>query len=70
TTRALAGVYIGGGMMQRYPERLSSSAFRTAFENKGCHKEIMEKIPTILITHSHPGLLGAGCVANSMLKQN
>ena len=57
------GVYIAGGIAKRYPELLKISRFRSAFENKGRHRHIMERIPTRLITHSQPGLLGAAyCV--------
>ncbi len=63
TLGAEDGVYIAGGIAKRYPELLKISRFRTAFENKGRHRRIMERIPTRLITHSQPGLLGAAyCV--------
>jgi len=35
------------------------SGFRNAFESKGHHRSMMERIPTRLITHDEPGLLGA-----------
>ena len=53
------GVYIAGGMVKRYPDMLQASQFRACFENKGRHRELMERIPTLLITHPQPGLLGA-----------
>jgi glucokinase len=56
---AYDGIYIGGGILKRYPDLLRTSAFRTGFENKGRYRALMESIPTFLITHSEPGLLGA-----------
>lgn len=63
---AYDGIYIAGGIVVRYPELLANSAFRAAFENKGRHRYLMERIPTFLITHSHPGLLGAALMANQL----
>lgn len=66
TLGAHQGVYIAGGIAKRYPELLAASRFRVAFESKGRHRAIMEKIPTLLITHAQPGLLGAAyCVLSS-----
>ncbi|MBU2677871.1 MAG: glucokinase [Gammaproteobacteria bacterium] len=63
TLGAVDGVYIAGGIAKRYPERLASSRFRSAFENKGRRRALMERIPTRLITYDQPGLLGAAyCV--------
>lgn len=53
------GVFLAGGIAQRYPDALSSSRFRQGFENKGRHRHIMEGIPTELIVRDEPGLLGA-----------
>ena len=57
------GVFIGGGITRRYPDLLANSGFRNAFENKGRHRGLMERIPTHLITHDEPGLLGAAYCA-------
>lgn len=57
------GVYIAGGITKRYPELLQNSGFRNAFDNKGRHRAYMERIPTLLITHDEPGLLGAAYCA-------
>jgi glucokinase len=59
TLGAEDGVYIAGGITKRYPEILKTSRFRSAFENKGRHRSLMERIPTRLIMHDQPGLLGA-----------
>jgi len=63
TLGAVDGVYIAGGIAKRYPEIMDSSNFRSAFESKGRHRAIMERIPTRLITHEQPGLLGAAYCA-------
>ncbi len=57
------GVYIAGGIVQRYPERILASRFRQGFENKGRHGKLMKNIPTCLVTHPNPGLLGASNLA-------
>ena len=56
---AVDGVYIAGGISKRYPDQLLSGGFRSAFEDKGRHRAYMESIPTLLITHDEPGLLGS-----------
>ncbi len=53
------GIFIAGGIVKRYPELLAASGFRAAFELKGRHRSLMERVPTHLITHDDPGLLGA-----------
>ena len=60
------GVYIAGGIVRRYPDMFVNSRFRSGFESKGRHRVIMERIPTQLIMHEQPGLLGASYVAREM----
>ncbi len=57
------GMFIAGGIVRRYPELLENSRFRSGFESKGRHRSLMERIPTRLILHEHPGLLGAAYCA-------
>lgn len=66
---AYDGIYIGGGIVQRYQEMLIESSFRASFENKGRHRHVMERIPTQLIKHDHPGLLGAAEVARQLASE-
>jgi glucokinase len=61
------GIYIGGGIVKRYPDLLKTGSFRSGFENKGRYRTMMEKVPTFLVLHEQPGLLGAGHVARQML---
>ena len=63
TLGATDGVYIAGGIAKRYPDILNDGRFRDAFERKGRHRKIVERIPTFLITHEQPGLLGASYCA-------
>lgn len=62
------GIFIGGGICQRYPKQLAESKFRKGFENKGRHSHLMKDMPTWLITHKNPGLLGASVFARSFIK--
>jgi glucokinase len=57
------GIFIAGGIVRRYPELLENSRFRSGFEAKGRHRSLMERIPTQLILHEQPGLLGASYCA-------
>lgn len=63
---AYQGIYIAGGIVQRYPDMLMNSSFRASFENKGRHRHLMEDVPTFLITHPEPGLLGAAAIARQL----
>ncbi len=62
-------IFIAGGIAQRYPKRLADSRFRTGFEHKGRHRSLMERIPTQLITHPQPGLLGAASCARLLIAE-
>jgi glucokinase len=66
---AFDGIYLAGGIVKRYPDLLNSSSFRSGFENKGRHRSLMEKIPTLLILHPQPGLLGASYCARELYRQ-
>lgn len=68
TLGAQDGILIAGGIVRRYPDGLRAGAFRAGFENKGRHQNLMEEIPTCLITHPQPGLLGAAYLARSGLE--
>jgi glucokinase len=66
TLGAKDGIFIAGGIAQRYPELLINSRFRSGFESKGRYRSLMERIPTRLILHEQPGLLGASYCAMQM----
>lgn len=61
---AFRGTFIAGGILPRYPARILRSAFRDGFENKGRFRDTLAAVPTALVTHPQPGLLGACAVAN------
>jgi glucokinase len=61
------GAYIAGGIARRYPEILANGAFRGGFESKGRYREMLAGVPTYLITHEQPGLLGASYVAQDLV---
>ena len=64
---AADGVYIAGGIVKRNPELIANSRFRTGFERKGRHRSMMEDIPTQVIIHPQPGLLGASYCAIELM---
>jgi glucokinase len=67
---AYDGVYLAGGILKRYPDLLKTSGFRAGFESKGRHRALMERVPTLLILHPQPGLLGAGFCARGLFQQS
>ena len=66
---AYDGIYLAGGIVKRYPDLLKSSDFRSGFESKGRHRALMEKVPTSLILHPQPGLLGTSFCARELYDQ-
>lgn len=61
------GVYIAGGLVPRFLDFFKVSGFRLAFTDKGRFKGHLEAIPVYVITHSQPGLLGAGAYLRQSL---
>ena len=61
--------YCEGGILKRYPDLLKTSSFLSGFENKGRHRSLMERVPTLLILHPQPGLLGASYCARNLYQQ-
>jgi glucokinase len=70
TLGAFDGIYLAGGILKRYPDLLKASSFRAGFENKGRHRGLMERVPTLLILHPQPGLLGASYCARELLAES
>ncbi|HRN58898.1 MAG TPA: glucokinase, partial [Chiayiivirga sp.] len=54
-------VVIAGGIVPRFIPFLRASAFRERFLAKGRMAALLESVPIHVITHPHPGLLGAAC---------
>ncbi|MEX2482829.1 MAG: glucokinase [Gammaproteobacteria bacterium] len=62
-TGARGGVYLAGGILPRYPERLAASQFRARFETPAPLPGYLENVPIWLITHGAPALLGLARIA-------
>jgi glucokinase len=56
---ARGGVFISGGIAPRMVERLGNGQFRSRFEDKGRLSPFVKDIPTALVLHPYPALLGA-----------
>ena len=63
TFLAKGGVYLGGGVVPRFADRLAKSPFRAAFEAKAPHEAIMATIPTFLILEPRPSVAGMASFA-------
>lgn len=63
------GIFIAGGICQRYGQALTESRFRHGFSNKGRHSHLLENIPTWLISHPNAGLVGASNYARHHLSK-
>ncbi|MCH8842052.1 MAG: glucokinase [SAR324 cluster bacterium] len=62
-TLAKGGVYLSGGIAAKILPRIEEGGFRYAFEQKGRFTAFLESVPTWVITHPQPGLLGAALAA-------
>ena len=56
---ARGGVFVSGGIAPRMADRLAAGAFRARFEDKGRLKPYLQAIPTSLVLHPYPALIGA-----------
>ena len=63
---ARGGVFLAGGVSQRILSAERAGAFRARFEAKGEFSPYLVAIPTQLITHPQPGLLGAACALKNL----
>ncbi len=59
TFGARGGVFVSGGIAPRLGERLNSGGFRKRFEDKGRLSNYVRDIPTSLVTHPYPAIIGA-----------
>ncbi|MFF5263868.1 glucokinase [Actinomadura viridis] len=59
TLGARGGVYLGGGILPRIAGALDRSDFRSRFESKPPVEDYLRAIPTALIVHPGPALVGA-----------
>jgi len=65
TLGARGGVYIAGGIVPCYVDLMRRSQFRSRFESKGRFSEHNKVIPSFVVTHPNPGLLGVACFSNN-----
>jgi glucokinase len=63
TFKALGGVYITGGVATNLGPLLDDPSFRAAFEAHPPYQTLLNGIPTVLVTASEPGLIGAAAFA-------
>jgi len=56
---ARGGVYIAGGIVQRFLPLLRESGFRARFEDSGAMRALLQPIPVYVIADASPGLIGA-----------
>lgn len=56
---ARGGVYVSGGIAPRMADRLATSPFRARFEDKGRLSDYVSAIPTFLVLHPYPAIIGA-----------
>ncbi|HZZ32221.1 MAG TPA: glucokinase [Phenylobacterium sp.] len=56
---ARGGVFISGGIAPRMAERLTTGDFRARFEDKGRLGAYVQQIPTSLVSHPYPAIIGA-----------
>lgn len=56
---ARGGVFISGGIAPRMADRLAAGGFRSRFEDKGRLCAYVCQIPTSLVVHPYPAIIGA-----------
>ncbi len=61
---ARGGVYLAGGILPRIVGILKASRFRERFEDKGRGAHVVAPIPTCLITHAYPTMIGCAIHLN------
>ena len=59
TFGARGGVFVSGGLAPRLADRLASGTFRARFEDKGRLAPYVAQIPTSLVLHPYPAIVGA-----------
>ncbi|WP_374470854.1 glucokinase [Phenylobacterium sp.] len=59
TFGARGGVFISGGIAPKLVDRLASGGFRARFEDKGRLSDYVKQIPTSLVLHPYPAIVGA-----------
>jgi glucokinase len=65
TFKATGGVYVAGGVTGKLGALLDEDIFRTAFEAHPPYGELLQAVPTYLVTVAHPGLIGCAACARA-----
>lgn len=60
---ARGGVFLGGGILPRFPDFLARSGFRARFEDKGRFRAYLAAVPTLLITRPDAAFVGLAAAA-------
>jgi glucokinase len=55
---ARGGVFVSGGLAPRIGDRLAASQFRARFEDKGRLSHYVRQVPTSLVLHPYPAIVG------------
>ena len=63
TVTARGGVYLAGGIAAKMLDRLAGGGFMAAFNAKGGHAQMNQKVPVRVVTTERLGLLGAALLA-------
>jgi glucokinase len=63
---ARGGVYLAGGIAGKIIPRLEEGGFRHGFEHKGRFQAFLQGVPTYVIVHPEPGLMGAAVAASRL----
>ena len=56
---ARGGIFVSGGIAPKMADRLAAGQFRARFEDKGRLTPYLKEIPTSLVLHPYPALIGA-----------
>jgi glucokinase len=65
TVAARGGVYIASGIVPRWGRDFDAASFRRAFEDKPPYSDWLRQIPSFVVTHPQPGLIGLAALAES-----
>jgi len=63
--KSRGGVFLTGGIAQKIVPALKTGNFRSAFEDKAPHKELLKSMPVYVITHPLPALAGLAAYARA-----
>ncbi len=62
---AQGGVFLAGGILPRWAARFDVAEFRRGFEDKAPFSAWLATVPTFLVTHPQPGLVGLAVLGSA-----